>query len=76
MLPPLTSAGTHVSRRTFLTAAGGALAAFGLAGCAPGGTPATITFHQSKPEAVPYFRDLAAKFTASQNSVWTHSFGW
>jgi raffinose/stachyose/melibiose transport system substrate-binding protein len=67
MLPPLTSAGTRVSRRTFLTAAGGALAAFGLAGCAPGGTPATITFHQSKPEAVPYFRDLAGKYTASQD---------
>ncbi|WP_426228479.1 ABC transporter substrate-binding protein [Pseudarthrobacter sp. DSP2-3-2b1] len=67
MLPPLTSAGTRVSRRTFLTAAGGALAAFGLSGCAQGGSPATITFHQSKPEAVPYFRDLAAKFTTSQD---------
>jgi raffinose/stachyose/melibiose transport system substrate-binding protein len=69
MLPPLTSAGTRVSRRTFLTAAGGALTAFGLAGCTPGGTRPTITFHQSKPEAVPYFRDLAEKFTASQDRV-------
>ncbi|WP_458779927.1 ABC transporter substrate-binding protein [Arthrobacter sp. D3-16] len=69
MLPPLTSAGTTVSRRTFLAAAGGALAAFGLAGCAPGGERPTVTFHQSKPEAVPYFRDLAAKFTASQDRV-------
>ncbi|VXC30716.1 Carbohydrate ABC transporter substrate-binding protein, CUT1 family [Arthrobacter sp. 9AX] len=67
MLPPLTSAGTAVSRRTFLAAAGGALAAAGLAGCAPGGERPTVTFHQSKPEAVPYFRDLAAKFTASQD---------
>jgi raffinose/stachyose/melibiose transport system substrate-binding protein len=67
MLPPLTSAGTPVSRRTFLAAAGGALAAFGLAGCAPGAALPTVTFHQSKPEAVPYFRDLAAKFSASQD---------
>lgn len=67
MLPPLTSAGTQVSRRTFLAAAGGALAAAGLAGCAPEGSRPTITFQQSKPEAVPYFRDLAGKFTASQD---------
>ncbi len=69
MLPPLTSIGTRVSRRTFLAAAGGALTAFGLAGCAPGGTRPTVTFHQSKPEAVPYFRDLAAEFSASQDRV-------
>lgn len=67
MLPPLTSAGTRVSRRTFLAAAGGALTAIGLAGCAPASAAPTITFHQSKPEAVPYFRDLASKFTASQD---------
>jgi raffinose/stachyose/melibiose transport system substrate-binding protein len=67
MLPPLTSAGTRFSRRTFLAAAGGAAAAFGLAGCAPANARSTINFHQSKPEAVPYFRDLAAKFTASQD---------
>lgn len=67
-MPPLTSKGTRVSRRTFLASAG-ALTAFGLAGCAPGGTRPTVTFHQSKPEAVPYFRDLAAKFTASQDRV-------
>ena len=67
MLPPLTSAGTPVSRRTFLAVAGGAAAAFGLAGCAQAGAAPTITFHQSKPEAVPYFRQLAADFTASQD---------
>ena len=67
MLPPLTSAGTQVSRRTFLAVAGGAAAAFGLAGCAQAGAAPTITFHQSKPEAVPYFRQLAADFTASQD---------
>lgn len=67
MLPPLTSAGTQVSRRTFLAVAGGAAAAFGLGGCAQAGAAPTITFHQSKPEAVPYFRQLAADFTASQD---------
>lgn len=67
MLPPLTAAGTQVSRRTFLAVAGGAAAAFGLAGCAQAGAAPTITFHQSKPEAVPYFRQLAADFTASQD---------
>jgi raffinose/stachyose/melibiose transport system substrate-binding protein len=68
MLPPLTSAGTRFSRRTFLAAAGGAAAAFGMAGCAaPAGARPTINFHQSKPEAVPYFRDLASKFTESQD---------
>ncbi|PNI09155.1 carbohydrate-binding protein [Arthrobacter sp. AFG7.2] len=65
----MTSIRTHVSRRTFLAAAGGALTAFGLAGCAPGGTRPTVTFHQSKPEAVPYFRDLAAQFSGSQDRV-------
>ncbi|ADX74585.1 carbohydrate ABC transporter substrate-binding protein, CUT1 family [Pseudarthrobacter phenanthrenivorans Sphe3] len=69
MLPPLTSQRTPVSRRTFLAVAGSALTAFGLAGCAPGGERPTVTFHQSKPEAVPYFRDLAAKYTASQDRV-------
>jgi raffinose/stachyose/melibiose transport system substrate-binding protein len=63
----LPAAGTRLSRRTFLAAAGGSLAAFGLAACSPAEAQPTITFHQSKPEAVPYFRDLTAKFTASQD---------
>lgn len=56
------------SRRTFLSALGAVAAvsaAPGLAGCSAGGQQ-TITFYQSKPEAVPYFRKLAADFTASQ----------
>lgn len=55
-------------RRTFLktlAAAGAAGALPWTAGCAAGG-PQTITFHQSKPEAVPHFRQLAADFSASQ----------
>ena len=56
------------SRRTFLKTLGavGALgAAPWLTGCTTG-SQQTITFYQSKPEAVPYFRQLAADFTASQ----------
>ncbi|MBB1512322.1 extracellular solute-binding protein [Tessaracoccus sp. MC1627] len=37
-----------------------------MTGCSSGGQQ-TILFHQSKPEAVPYFRQLAADFTASQD---------
>lgn len=56
------------NRRTFLKAAGFAAAAATplLSGCGSSGRQ-TITFHQSKPEAVPHFRQLAADFTASQN---------
>lgn len=57
------------SRRTFLTAlgaAGAVAAAPWLTGCTAGAQQ-TITFYQSKPEAVPYFRQLAADFTASQS---------
>jgi raffinose/stachyose/melibiose transport system substrate-binding protein len=56
------------SRRTFLTtlgAAGAAATVPWLSGCSAGAQQ-TITFYQSKPEAVPYFRQLAADFTASQ----------
>jgi raffinose/stachyose/melibiose transport system substrate-binding protein len=42
-----------------------------LGGCAGigGGGPAEITFHMSKPEAVPYFRDLVERFNADQTEV-------
>ena len=67
--PGLAPASWAPPRRTFLKA----LAAVGAAstiplvtGCSSGGQQ-TILFHQSKPEAVPYFRQLAADFTASQD---------
>ncbi|GAB3274783.1 extracellular solute-binding protein [Microbacterium lacusdiani] len=58
-----------LSRRTFLAASGAALAMLGLSACAagPAAGRTTITFHQSKPEAIGWFRDLAADFTASQD---------
>lgn len=56
------------TRRTFLKAVGAVGAAGAipwLSGCTSDG-PQTIMFHQSKPEAVPHFRQLAADFTTSQ----------
>ena len=47
----------------------GALLALG--GCVGigGGGPAEITFHMSKPEAIPYFTDLVEQFNADQTEV-------
>ena len=56
-------------RRTILkslAAVGAASTLPWVTGCSSGGQQ-TILFHQSKPEAVPYFRQLAADFTASQD---------
>lgn len=61
--------GWKPSRRGFL----GALGALGAVGAAPWLTGCSseagqlVTFYQSKREAIPYFRDLAAQFTASQS---------
>lgn len=57
------------TRRSFLAALGGVSvgAALTMTGCS-GSSQQTVLFHQSKPEAVPYFRDLAAKFSESQPS--------
>jgi raffinose/stachyose/melibiose transport system substrate-binding protein len=39
-----------------------------LAGCSSSG-PAEVRFHLSKPEAIPYFRDLIAEYNDSQDEV-------
>ena len=57
---------TMLSRRTMLACAGAAAATAAVAGCSSGGRR-TVLFHQSKPEAVPHFGDLAASFTRSQS---------
>ncbi|HEU4757871.1 MAG TPA: extracellular solute-binding protein [Agromyces sp.] len=46
-------------------------ATLALSGCAGigGGGPAEITFHMSKPEAIPYFRDLVDRFNSEQDDV-------
>jgi len=74
-----TSARTTVSRRAMMKTVGlgaAALAAPGLvAGCSSSGGRTTIVFEETKPEVVPYFNNLVAKFNASQDSVTvTHDF--
>lgn len=59
-----------ISRRTFLAGSSAAAALAGLAGC--GGSAdgrQEVRFHLSKPEVIPYFRDLIGRFNASQNDV-------
>lgn len=45
-----------------------ALAAGALAGCTAN-QPETVRFYLSKPEAIPYFRDLVKEYNASQDDV-------
>jgi raffinose/stachyose/melibiose transport system substrate-binding protein len=40
-----------------------------LSGCAGGGGPESVRFYLSKPEAIPYFRDLISDYNASQDDV-------
>lgn len=40
-----------------------------LAGCAPGGSSETVRFYLSKPEAIPYFRELISEYNASQDDI-------
>lgn len=60
----------QISRRTktFLAITTVAAATASLAGCSAGG-PETVRFHLSKPEAIPYFRELIAEYNASQDDV-------
>ena len=60
------------TRRNLLAGAGGALAATALAACtgaSGSGGAGELTLYQSKPEAIPYFSQLAAEFTASQEKL-------
>jgi raffinose/stachyose/melibiose transport system substrate-binding protein len=68
-----------MSRRTMMKTVGlgaAALAAPGLvAGCSAASARTSIVFEETKPEVVPYFNNLVAKFNASQNEVTvTHDF--
>lgn len=40
-----------------------------LSGCAGSSGPESVRFYLSKPEAIPYFRDLIQKYNASQSDV-------
>jgi raffinose/stachyose/melibiose transport system substrate-binding protein len=67
---PAASLSPALSRRNFLSALGAAGATIALSACSggPGGSARqTITFYQSKPEAIPYFGQLARDFTESQS---------
>jgi raffinose/stachyose/melibiose transport system substrate-binding protein len=71
--------GPVLSRRSMMKAVGlgaAAIAAPGLvAGCSSSGGATRIVFEETKPEVVPYFNNLVAKFNASQSQVVvTHDF--
>ena len=61
---------SSVLRRAAAAAAVLALAGSALAACAGAASgPAEVRFHLSKPEAIPYFRDLIKEYNASQDEV-------
>ncbi len=71
--------GPALSRRSVMKALGlgaAALAGPGLvAGCSSSGGATRIVFEETKPEVVPYFNNLVAKFNATHpNIVVTHDF--
>jgi raffinose/stachyose/melibiose transport system substrate-binding protein len=57
--------------RLLAAALGLAVAATTFTGCATAGTGGaeTVRFHLSKPEAIPYFRDLISQYNSSQSDV-------
>ena len=77
--PAAPAAGPVLRRRTAIKALGlgsAALVAPGLiAGCSSEGSRTSIVFEETKPEVVPYFNNLVAKFNAMQSHVAvTHDF--
>lgn len=61
---------SSVLRRAAAAAAVLALTGSALAACAAASSgPAEVRFHLSKPEAIPYFRDLIKEYNASQDEV-------
>lgn len=57
------------SRRAFLGGVICTALAAGLTSCAGGGGTREVSFHQSKPEAIPYFGDLLADFNQQAPSI-------
>lgn len=55
------------TRRSLLTGAGGLTAALALGACTGPAGRQEVVFYQSKPEAIPYFTDLAQQFNQSQD---------
>lgn len=54
--------GSRIGRRRFLGGAAAGALALGIAGCGSGGQTPRLSFHQSKPEAIPYFSELLSEF--------------
>lgn len=59
----------QISRRSLLAGLPAAALVAGAAGCSSSSGREPVKFHLSKPEAIPYFRDLIAKYNASQMDV-------
>ena len=59
----------QITRRSLLAGLPAAALAAGAAGCSSSSGREPVRFLLSKPEAIPYFRDLIAKFNASQQDV-------
>ena len=59
----------QITRRSLLAGIPAAALATGAAGCSSSSGREPVQFHLSKPEAIPYFRDLVAKYNASQKDV-------
>jgi raffinose/stachyose/melibiose transport system substrate-binding protein len=57
-----------LSRRHFMTGAAAGALGLALTGCAGNGRT-QVRFHSSKPESIPYFRELVARYNESQSSV-------
>ncbi|POH66612.1 carbohydrate-binding protein [Cryobacterium zongtaii] len=60
---------TRRTPRVVAASLGLLLAGATLTGCAPGDAPETVSFHLTKPEAIPYFRELIKEYNASQDDV-------
>lgn len=59
----------HSTRRVLAGLIGLTLACTTLAGCSSENDPEEVSFYLSKPEAIPYFRDLISTYNASQDDV-------
>ncbi|MDO5734900.1 MAG: extracellular solute-binding protein [Propionibacteriaceae bacterium] len=57
------------THRVLASLIGLALACSTLVGCSSGSSPEQVRFYLSKPEAIPYFRDLIKSYNASQGDV-------
>ncbi|MET4583454.1 ABC-type glycerol-3-phosphate transport system substrate-binding protein [Conyzicola nivalis] len=60
---------THRTRRVLAAGIGLLLVGSALSGCVGGADAQTVRFHLSKPEAIPYFRELISEYNAEHDDV-------